>query len=369
MPNKEFLKLCFVLLYKDKTGYIFSAFLFVFIVFVLSSVLFVSNSIKYDMSQTINQQPQIVIKNQKAGKDIEITDEHIDTLLLIDGVSDVVGKIDGYYYFSQDDRYFHIIGDDDQDYDSMLIGDGIAKILDKFYYKEYFNFIIDGDMQKVNIQNTITKKANIISNDIMILNTQKAIEVLKLGEQEYSYIVVHIPNDSEIDFISQKIKETYPHMKIKTKEQLQAELDHLFYYKGGVFLILYIVVLLSFFVLLKNQVASTIGNSKKIIAVLRSIGFSITHVISLKFIQNSIVSIYSYIAGILIAYVYVFVFGAPLLKNIFLGSGLSNDIVFTPIFDFHILFLIFLFTVVPFLSAVILPSWKIAISDMSEAMK
>jgi len=68
------------------------------------------------------------------------------------------------------------------------------------------------------------------------------------------------------------------------------------------------------------------------------------------------------------AYIYVFVLSAPLLKNIFIGSS-EIDISFTPIVSFNILFLIFIFTVIPYLAAILLPSWKVAISDMSEAMK
>lgn len=69
------------------------------------------------------------------------------------------------------------------------------------------------------------------------------------------------------------------------------------------------------------------------------------------------------------AYIYVFMFNAPYLRNIFLGSELENSISFTPVIDINLLFLIFLFGVVPFLAFVILPAWKIAISDMSEAVK
>ena len=134
-------------------------------------------------------------------------------------------------------------------------------------------------------------------------------------------------------------------------------------------MILYVIALVSFFILLKNQISLVYGEKKKEIAILRSLGFCIKDIIALKFIQNTVVSVSAYLLGVAMAYIYVFMFNAPYLRNIFLGSELENSISFTPVIDINLLFLIFLFGVVPFLAFVILPAWKIAISDMSEAVK
>ena len=89
----------------------------------------------------------------------------------------------------------------------------------------------------------------------------------------------------------------------------------------------------------------------------------------MKFIQNFIVSLSAYLLGAAGAYAYVFILDAPLLRDIFLGGELRNFITFTPAINFNMLFLIFVFSVIPFLAFVIIPSWRIAIGDMSEAVK
>jgi len=366
--NRQFINFCVSLLYTQKSSYIFSAVMFMFIVFVLSAVIFISNSIRHDISQTAMFVPQITVQNQTAGRFAYMTDKHIDRLLMINGISDVVGRVDGYYYFLQADKYLHIVGEDDQSYGTMSISSSVADIFERFYYKDSFNFLSDDEKINITIDKLLPKSANIIANDIIVLNTQQAAEVLDI-EDKYSYIEIFVPNDSEIEFISRKLKEIYPHTKITTKAQRVSKLNHLFYYKGGIFMILYIVVLVSFFVLLKNQINSTINDGKKLIAILRSIGFSIVDIIRLKLIQNSIVSVFAYIFGVGFAYIYVFIFDAPLLKNIFLGDSFIDDIELTPIVSFDLLLMLFLFTVVPFVASVILPSWKIAIGDMSEAMR
>jgi len=82
-----------------------------------------------------------------------------------------------------------------------------------------------------------------------------------------------------------------------------------------------------------------------------------------------IVSLSAYLLGVASAYAYVFILDAPLLRDIFLGGELRNFITFTPSINFNMLFLIFVFSVIPFLAFVIIPSWRIAIGDMSEAVK
>ncbi|VAY87345.1 ABC transporter, permease protein [hydrothermal vent metagenome] len=362
MPNKEFIKFSFVLFLKEKSDYMVSIFIFTFIIFILSSVLFISNSISFDLKQTINYQPQILVQNQKAGNTVEIDDSILDELLQITGVSDITGRVDGYYYFLQNDSYFHIIGDNDCDEKIMTVGDGVKLILNKYYYTKYFNFFVNGKSIKIDINNTISLSANIVSNDLIILNTEIARKIFGLEEDEYSYLLISVPNDSEINYIAQKIKEIYPYFKITTKKQLKSDIDNLFYYKGGVFMVLYTVVFY-------RQIDSTSGAYKKEIAILRSLGFSINNIIFLKFIQNCFVVLFSYILGIVLAYYFVFFANAPLLKYIFLGNNLTNNMSFTPILHFDILFMIFLFTAVPYILSILLPSWRIAISDMNEAMK
>jgi ABC-type antimicrobial peptide transport system permease subunit len=112
------------------------------------------------------------------------------------------------------------------------------------------------------------------------------------------------------------------------------------------------------------------SSDKKEIAILRSVGWSIKDVLKLKVSETLIVGLFAFVLGILSAYVYVFILNAPLLRNIFLGfNNLENSATFTPVFDFGLLSSLFLFFIVPFAASVLIPVWKIAITDPNEAMK
>ncbi len=366
MLNKKFIDFSILLLLKDKKEYLFSFFIFTFIVFLASSILFISDSIKYDLQIAVDKQHEIIVQNTKAGRYAFLSEEHVDSILQISGVDDVIGKVDGYYNFAQDRRYFHIIVDESLDDKSMVVSSAVKAILEKFKYNDEFNFLTEDGIISLDIVETI--ESNIVSNDVILVNSDMARRILSMYEDEYSFLDIVVPNDNEIEFISLKIVDIYPNMRVKTKSDLKSDYEHLFYYKGGIFMILFIISMVSFFILLKNQISSVFGEKKREIAILRSIGFAIKDIILLKFIQNSVVAFCSYFLGVFLAYTFVFIFDAPLLKNIFLGNDI-NKIIFTPFIDIKMLFLMFIFTVIPYLASIILPSWRIAVDDMSEVIK
>ena len=92
-------------------------------------------------------------------------------------------------------------------------------------------------------------------------------------------------------------------------------------------------------------------------------------ILKLKFYETLIVVVSSFILGVVLAYLYVFVLDAPLLQQIFLGgANLANSVEFVPTIKFGILGSVFLFFAVPFFAAVLIPVWRIAVTPPKEAM-
>lgn len=369
MLNKNFIEYAIVLLFKDRNDHLFSFLIFSFIVFILSATLFISDALQFDLTQSIKSQPNIVVENTRAGRAYQMHDGYIYDVSKITGVSQVEGVVDGYYYFAQKRLWFHIIGDAHLAKDEMVIGRGVQKAMAELHYDDVFHFLNEERMISVKINQIAPKGTSIISNDAIYLHPNTARAVLGLETDEYSKLYVTVPNPNEVSEVALKIVEIYPSAKAISQADAIGSVRHLYYYKGGIFMILYVIAMVSFFILLKNQIGLVYGEKKKEIAILRSLGFGIKDIIALKFIQNIVVAVSAYLLGIALAYIYVFMCDAPYLRNIFLGNELENSITFTPVVDVNLLFLIFLFGVIPFLAFVIIPSWKIAISDMSEAVK
>jgi ABC-type antimicrobial peptide transport system permease subunit len=144
---------------------------------------------------------------------------------------------------------------------------------------------------------------------------------------------------------------------------------NLFNYEGGLFLVLYLIVIVTFILILYQRYSTVYSSERKEIGILRAVGWSINDVLKLKFYENAAVVLIAFVIGVTAAYFYVFVAGAPLLKEIFLGgANLPNAVTFEPTVPLGVLGSIFLFYAVPFLAAVLIPAWKIAVTPPKEAM-
>ena len=109
---------------------------------------------------------------------------------------------------------------------------------------------------------------------------------------------------------------------------------------------------------------------KKEIGILKAVGWSIKDIIKLKIMENFIVAFMAFIIGVIFSYIFVFILNAPILKNIFIGSSnMQNDFIFNAYIQIDTLITLFLFFMIPFLSAILIPVWKVAIIDSTESMK
>ena len=112
------------------------------------------------------------------------------------------------------------------------------------------------------------------------------------------------------------------------------------------------------------------SHSNPAVRVVKAVGWSIKDIIKLKIIENFIIGFMAFIIGVIVAYIFVFILNAPILKNIFIGfSNVQNDFILNANIEFSTLITLFLFFIIPFLSAVLIPVWKIAVIDANESMK
>ncbi len=392
MPNKKYINFLFLLLitYRKKHTAIFI--ISTVIVALMASVLFISSSIQKDINTTLENQADFTLQRYKAGKVLNTPESWIDEFIEINGVTNAQGRIYGMHYYDPLEQYFMIIGVDLFDKqvvktlqklvknldierflqrDNMIIGSGVKKLFDEYEYNDNYNFRPpDRSIKKVYIYETLPKSSNIVSSDMIIMDINLAREILGVREGEVTDIILEVPNPLETQTIRTKLIVSHFDMRVIEKEDIRKYYKNLFNYKGGVFLTLYLIVIVTFLLILYQRYSMISFVDAKEIAILRSVGWKIDRVVWLKISENFIVALSAYLVGVIVAYFYVFALDAPLLKNIFLGySNLSGDISFSPQIDKGALGVLFLLFVIPFMIAIIIPVWRIATIEPTEVMR
>jgi len=370
----------------------FTLFIFTSLIFLLSSILFISNSIKTELGYTLESLPQITVQKLEAGRHTNIEIDRIDTFLEFQGVQSAIARTWGYYYFEKAGVNFSVVGIDSYDkqykksfeevvknvdFDelmensSMVVGVGVKKVLSENYFKDYFNFVKpDGELQKVTIASTFSAETALESNDIILMPRDMVLEIFGMSEDEATDIVLSVANPEEIPTIVQKIRNSYPDTRVITQNDLRVSYQNIFDYKSGMFLALFIVSAFTFFMIVYDKASGLSSEEKKEIGILKAIGWKIDDILKEKFYEAFIISFISFLSAIIIALFFVYILQAPIIKDIFIGySRLKPEFDLPFVFDLQTVFLLFFLTIPIYIAAIIIPSWRVASMDADEVMR
>lgn len=392
MKNSVFFNFLFLLLSKHKSKHIAIFIISILIVFLTSSILFLKNSLQKEVNSTLENQSDFVIQKINSGKTQNIPTSWIDNFNSINGVTSVQQRVYGLYYFMPENIYFTIIGidffeettnknikellnilniSDFLSTNSMIIGNGVKKIFDKYHYFDSYDFKLSNkNLETIKIFKDLPKEANIVANDLIIMDINLAKKILNINEDEATDIILNVPNNLERQNVKEQILLKHSNIRVLQKDELKKMYENMFNYKGGIFLILFIVVLFTFILILYQRYSMISSTDKREIGILKAVGWSIKDIIKLKIMENFIVGFMAFIIGVILAYIFIFILNAPILKNIFIGfSNIQNDFIISSNIEISSLITLFLFFMIPFLSAVLIPVWKVAIIDSTKSMK
>jgi ABC-type lipoprotein release transport system permease subunit len=346
---------------------------------LLASMFFITSSMKYELNATLDSLPEIILQNTKAGMNSTIDENLVLRVLELEGVQNAISRIWGYYYFESAGVYFSLMGVDEfesqksvsLDSTSMLIGNGVKRVLFKNYYKDYFNFIKpDGSVKKVNIIGTFDTQTELESNDVILMNKENLRDLFGFKKDEATDIVVSVINNTEVPTVALKIKEAFPNLKVLTKDDMRVSYENIFNYKSGIFLAIFIIAFFTFFIIIYDRTSGLSSEQKREIGILKALGWRVEDILKAKLYEGLLLSLFSYILGIVLALAFVYFFHAPLLRDVFIGySDLKPTFELVFVLDIQKLFLLFFLSVPIYVAATIIPSWRVATLDADEVMR
>ena len=390
--SSVFFNFAITTLIKNKNKHIWIFLISIFIIFLLSSVVFISSSIKKEFELILKNQPDLIVQKIEGGKFTWTPTDYIDEIEDILGVDNVKGRVYGIYYFNRTNTPFKIIGVDffeneevvknlhikDIDIkkflskDNMIVSYGVREFLNKHYYNDYYDFTINNtDKKRVFVYSVIDpKELNILDNNLIIMDINLAKQILNIDDEYVTDISLNVLNDSEIDSVYEQIILKFFNVKLIKKSDMNTFYHKLLNYKGGFFLTLYVVILVTFMLILYQRYSLVSSTEKKEIGILRAVGWSISDVLKLKLFESLIIGVVAFGVGVLIAFIFVFYANGIVLRDIFLKfNNIDSNVHFLINIDFGLIAMLFLFYIIPFVASILIPSWKIATINPYEVMR
>jgi ABC-type lipoprotein release transport system permease subunit len=342
------------------------------VVFILSSVMFFTHAIKREASIILKDAPEIVVQRVVAGRHDLIPIRYIEKIKGIRGISSVKGRLWGYYFDPIAGANYTFIVPEDFQYEQgdIAIGKGISRSRlayegDIMPFRAY-----NGSLINFKIKNILSSESELVSSDLVLISGKDFRRFFGIPEEYATDLTVKVRNPREVNTIVRKITEIYPDTRIITRSEILRTYDSVFNWRGGIMIVILSGAVLAFIVFAWDKASGLSAEEKKEIGILKAIGWETSDVIVMKFWEGAVVSVVSFLAGIILAYVHVFFASSSLFEPVLKGwSVLYPEFKLTPFIDPYQISTLFFLTVVPYTVATIIPSWRAATIDPDSVMR
>jgi ABC-type lipoprotein release transport system permease subunit len=128
--------------------------------------------------------------------------------------------------------------------------------------------------------------------------------------------------------------------------------------------------LAAFLLLAWDKATGLSAEEKREIGILKALGWETSDVLLLKFWEGAVISLSSFLIGVLLAYAHVFFTSATVFEPALKGwSVLYPEFRLRPAVSAYHAAVLFFLTVVPYTVATIIPSWRAATIDPDAVMR
>ena len=112
MPSKTLINFLFLLLYRHRAKHLGVFVMAILLIFMLSSVMLTSQSIKSMLQSTLQEQSDFVIQKMRGGRSVETPMSWVSEFAAIEGVTRAVPRVYGEYFYEPNEQAFTIVGID-----------------------------------------------------------------------------------------------------------------------------------------------------------------------------------------------------------------------------------------------------------------
>ena len=342
------------------------------IVFLLASVLLFTYALREEASILLKEAPEMIVQRLVAGRHDLIPVTYLERIEAIRGVSSVKERLWGYYYDPVVGANYTLMVAEDPDVAPGLIavGEGVSRTRlaspgDTIEFRTYQGVTIELEIRK-----TFSSESGLVSSDLVLISEDDFRKVFGTPKEYATDLTVRVRNPKELPTIAMKVAEILPDTRQVLREELLRTYDAIFNWRGGILLAILFGAVLAFIIFAWDKASGLSVEEKREIGILKAIGWETSDIIRMKFWEGLVVSLSSFLMGILLAYIHVFLASFMLFEPVLKGwAVLYPEFKITPFIDGAQLASLFFLTVVPYTVATIIPSWRAAIVDPDSVMR
>ncbi|MBI5188794.1 MAG: ABC transporter permease [Nitrospirae bacterium] len=359
---------------------------FTFVIFIVGSILFLSYSFKREAYLILKGSPEIVVHRMMAGRHELTLLSYMKDIIEIPGVSKVEPRYWGYYYDSMTKANYTILSMGEtvmktsrllkgrlpeiNEKNSAAIGKGVARARFIDIGNVFSLQSADGSQMVFNIVGIFETDSELMTADLIVLSESDFKRLVKMPEGMATDLAIYVYNETEALTVARKIRERFPDSRPILRDEIIRTYDAVFGWRSGLVLTLFIGALAAFIILAWDKATGLSAEEKQEIGILKAIGWETSDILEMKFWEGLVISLTSFLPGIILAYLHVFFFGASLFAPALKGwSVIYPEYRLAPFINFYQVATLMAITVIPYIASTIIPSWKASITEPDIVMR
>jgi ABC-type lipoprotein release transport system permease subunit len=345
---------------------------YTFTVFLISSVIFFTNGLRYEAETILADAPEMIVQRTMAGRQTLVPLHYAKKIKKIRGVRRVKPRLWGYYYHPAAQANYTLMVRDDYSNGkgTVEVGAGVLRTWgtlrgDHLYFRTF-----DGEALELRIIKTFTSSSELVTSDLIIMSEGTFRRLTGIPEGFATDMAVSIRNPRESPTIAEKVSLSLPDTRCILKEEILRTYTALFDWRGGYTIVLLVGAFLAFMIFAWDKATGLSAEERLEIGILKGIGWDTSDILMIKFWEGSVISLTAFLLGVSAAFIHTFMASAPLFEHALKGwATLYPAFQLNPDVDAYQLAVLFALTVLPYSFVCLIPTWKWASSDPSVVMK
>lgn len=343
------------------------------VVFALASVQLFTLAVREQAAMALARAPELVVQRLSAGRHDLAPASWVDAVSGIRGVAGGRGRLWGYYYFAPlhanftvivPERFWGAPGE-------AVIGPGVARTLritagDSIPMRAASDDMLAG----LRVLEVVPVAAEMVASDLVMVGEADFRRLFGTPAGSYTDIVARVANPREVVTVAGKVRSLFPDARTITRAEMVRTYEAIFDWRSGLMVAVLSAAILAFGIVAWDRASGLSAEERREIGILKAVGWETSDVLLMKLFEGASVSLAAFGVGMLAAYAHVFMGGAALLRPVLEGwSGLYPDLQVVPFVSGLQVATLFFLTVVPYLVATTVPSWRAATVDPDEVMR
>ncbi len=351
-------------------------------IMVLGSTIFLSDGLLREAQLSLEAAPDITVQNMAAGRVVPIPYTYVEYLSRFLDVDRIVPRVWGYLYLQ--DSIYTLMGIDPS---ITPIAEQLGFTLEsgRFFSQGETNVAVIGSHvgQTLNIElndevqiaevhafysftviGIFESDVGLFTSDLILIDMETSRDFLDLPPETISDICIYVDDETKVPTIASIITEVYPDLRVITRESMKDAFASTYGLRSGYVSVLWYICLIAVILVAWNQASSASAEAQREVGILKTLGFSTSNILEIRFLETLILGFISASIGICLAIFYDLYLGAPIIRDFMLGwTAIFPDFPVPIYISFASLASLYAAAIIPLLVGTLIPAWKSAITE------